>query len=455
MTDMTEAMKEMTGRELFEAHWDSLCGRWEGAAEWQRELRREAMARFSTLGFPSMRDEQWRQTNVEPLTTTALAAEAGDVDPAAVAEGLPRFGIDSLGGARLVFVNGRFAPEHSRLAGLPAGAVARPLAEALADGGIGLEAFLGRIAAHSGEQPFAALNTALFGDGLFLSLPANCAVEKPVHLLHLSSGAGGAFAIHPRNLILVGSGARGLVVESYAGLDDSVYFTNALTEVQMGAGSYLDHYKIQRESRRAFHFQTLEAHQHGGSKFDTHALTQGGRLGRNDINATIDGEGCDTILNGLYMLAGEQMLDTHTLLDHAKPHCHSREIYKGILGGRSRAVFRGKILVRQHAQKTDAVQSSKNLLLTNDAQVNAQPQLEIYADDVKCTHGATIGQLNRDAAFYAQTRGMDRRQTQAMLTFAFANENLTEVCDGAVRQHLEGLIHAWLEAHDEGEGTKR
>jgi Fe-S cluster assembly protein SufD len=449
---MTEATKEMTGKEQFEAHYDALAGTWKVAAEWQRELRAEAIARFAELGFPTPRQEEWRQTNVESLAKTALSGEAGVPDAKAVAAALAKNGIDSLGGARLVFVNGRHAPEHSTLENLPKGAIARPMCEALADdGGEALEAYLGRVGEWR-DHPFAALNTALFGDGLFLSLPAECVVERPIHLLFLNGG-GGAFACHPRNLILVGRGGKGRLVESYGGIDDSVYFTNAVTEVEMGEGSYFDHYKLQRESRRAFHFQTLATHQHGASKFDTHALTEGGRLGRNDINSTIDGEGCDTILNGLYMLTDDQLFDTHTLLDHAKPHCHSREIYKGILGGRSRAIFRGKILVRQHAQKTDAVQSSKNLLISDEAQVNAQPQLEIYADDVKCTHGATIGQLNQESYFYAQSRGLDTRQARAVLTFAFANENLTEVCEPAVRDHLERLIHAWLEAHGHGVGN--
>ena len=443
---MAEILEERTGRELFEEHYDVLAPAWNDAPAWLRDLRRDAMTRFSELDLPTARLEEWRQTRVEALRGTSFAVEAPVPTPEAIEEGLRQYDIPELGGARLVFINGRFSPEHSRIEGLPVGTVIRPLSEALVEDGGAIEPFLGRLAPWQ-DHAFAALNTALFTDGLFLSLPTDSVIERPIHLLHLNGGGERPFAMHTRNLILVGSGAKGLLVESYGALDGSVYFTNSVTEVEMGRDSYFDHHKIQRESAEAFHFQSMGIHQHSGSKFDAHAMTEGGILGRNDIYAHIDGEHCDTILNGLYMLTGNQMFDTHTLLDHARPHCHSREIYKGILNGHSKAVFRGKILVRQHAQKTDAVQSSKNLLLSHEAQVNAQPQLEIYADDVKCTHGATIGQLDPDALFYAKTRGLSEVEAKALLTFAFANDNLYEVVDETVREHLEGRIHHWLEQH--------
>jgi Fe-S cluster assembly protein SufD len=267
-------------------------------------------------------------------------------------------------------------------------------------------------------------------------------LETPIHLVFVTTAAGEGTVSHPRNLVVAGVGSQATVVESYLGLEEELYFTNAVSEIAAGERAVLDHYKVQHESREAFHVANLQVHQEQASKFSTHYLGFGGALVRNEVRAALEGEGCECTINGLYMAGDRQHLDNHTVIDHAKPHCASHELYKGILDGKAHGVFNGKIFVRQDAQKTDAKQTNKTLLLSDDAVINTKPQLEIYADDVKCTHGATVGQLDADAIFYLRSRGIGREAARSLLTFAFANDIISRVKVEPIRARLEQTLLA-------------
>jgi Fe-S cluster assembly protein SufD len=369
------------------------------------ELRKKAEADFKARGFPSTREEAWRFTDVSRVAQSSFS---GAWQPAEV-------DFECLDRICLVFENGRLSLEKSCVLGLPEGV---------------------RIASIMDHVDS-------FSDGAFIDVAEGVELETPVHLVYLADAEGAA--VHVRNMVSAGRNASLTVIEEYIGAADQTYWSNAVTEIFVGDGGCVDHYKVQRESRSAFHFQTLEASLGADARFTNHTLTLGSALGRNDIRGRLTGEGGEAVCNGLYLLNGQQHFDTHMFMDHAVPRCNSHELYKGILDGKARAVFCGRILVRQDAQETDAVQSNANLLLSRRAKVNTLPQLEIYADDVKCTHGATIGELQEDALYYLQTRGIDPRQGHAMLTLAFANEVLDEMRCREVKTYVEGLVQAWLQ----------
>jgi len=409
---------------------------------WLAEIRRSAFARFSRLGFPTTSDEEWRYTNVGPIAATAFERADGDA-AVPTAEQVSPFQFDLAGGCLLVFVNGRFSPELSALNALPDGVEVMSLAEPIRRDHPLLQVHLARHV-DLREQAFAALNTAFMEDGAFIHIPCGVVVDKPIHLLHLSQPNGQVTVSHPRHLIVADENSAVTVVESYAGLADEVYFTNAVTEIVAGENATVDHYKVERESDLAFHVATRQVHQFRSSRTWSHTVSFGGGLVRNNINAVLDGEGCDCTLNGLYVLAGEQHVDNHLRVDHAKPHCNSWEFFKGVLGERSKAVFTGRIVVHEDAQKTDAKQSNMNLLLSEDALVNTKPQLEILADDVKCTHGATIGQIDPEAIFYLRTRGISEEAARSLLIYAFAGESIGQIRLEALRDQLQNLLSSRL-----------
>jgi Fe-S cluster assembly protein SufD len=313
------------------------------------------------------------------------------------------------------------------------------LAEALEKNRELLEPHLAQHAGHE-DSAFTALNSAFLSDGAFVYLPAGSVIEDPIHLLYFSTVNGAPSVSHPRTLIVAGAGSQAKVVESYVGLDGEVYFTNAVTEVVAEEGAVIDHYKLQRESRQAFHMATLQFHQGRNATVANHCISLGGGLVRNDINAVMDGDGGDCTLNGLYVVEGDQHVDHHTVIDHVKPQCNSRELYKGILDDYGRAVFNGRVIVRPDAQKTNAQQSNKNLLLSKDALVNTNPQLEINADDVKCAHGATIGQLDADALFYLRARGIDEETARTLLIHGFLADVSSQLKIDAVRSAVECIL---------------
>lgn len=409
---------------------------------WLVGARRAAIARFSELGFPTTHDEQWRFTSVAPLAerTTVLA---GDDSASISAETFRPFDLDGTS-AVVVLINGRFAPHLSTLSALPTGVVVSSLKAALGSHGEVVEAHLTRVADYV-TQPFVALNTAFLEDGGLVSIAPHTVLAGPIHLVFLSTGRTDATAAaHPRVLVVAGEHSQVQIVESYAGVSHRPYFTNAVTEIVAGAGAVIDHYKLQRESPRAFHFGSMYIAAQRGSTVSSHSLALGGSLVRNDVMAVLGGEGIDCTLNGFYLGGGTSVVDHHTTIDHAMPHCGSHEVYKGILWGQARGVFNGKIIVRPDAQKTDAKQTNKALLLSDEAQINTKPELEIFANDVKCTHGAAIGQLDDEAIFYLRSRGLGYLDARALLIRAFAGEIINRIKIPALQAQLEAVLQTLL-----------
>jgi Fe-S cluster assembly protein SufD len=411
-----------------------------GGVRWLQDLRDHAASRFVELGFPSTRDEEWRFTNVSPIASTEFRlAPPSKLDPAVLGTFL---WADAP--FRLVIVNGRFAPELSRTSGLPTGLRFGSLAAAVTEQADVVGRYLGQLA-DPNSRAFAALNTAFAHDGAYVYVPDGLVFEQPLQILFVSTSDGPVASMsHPRTLIVAGDHSQVQVVETYVSTQGQKHFTNAVTEIVAGEYAVLDHYKVEEESVDAFHMASMHIHASRSSNVSTHAFTLGGRIVRNDIIAVLDGEGAECTLNGLYLADGERLVDTHTTIDHAKPHCPSHEVYKGILGGRAKAVFNGKIIVRIDAQKTDAKQTNRALLLSDNATINTKPQLEIFADDVKCTHGAAIGQLDEDAIFYLRARGLTYLEARDMLIHAFAGEILERVKIEPLKRALEDELYAQL-----------
>jgi Fe-S cluster assembly protein SufD len=402
-------------------------------------IRKAAIARFAELGFPTLRDEDWKFTNVTPIAKIPFKpAVASDRNGLTVAK-LSPVSFQTGVGDRLVFVNGHYAPDLSTLRPLPKGVMVSSLATVLTTQPEAVEPYLARYAKYQ-QHAFTALNTAFIQDGAFVYIPKGQVVEEPIHLVFVATSDGEGHVAHLRNLVVAGANSQVKLVESYIGLADEVYFTNAVTEIVASDGAVIDHYKLQREGTEAFHVATTQVHQDRGSKFSTHAIQFGGALVRNEVRSVLDAEGCECTLNGLYLADGRQHVDNHTVIDHAKPHCASHELYKGILNGKAHGVFNGKIFVRQDAQKTDAKQTNQTLLLSEEAVIDTKPQLEIYADDVKCTHGATVGQLQEEAIFYLRSRGIGREAARRLLTFAFANDIISRIQIEPLRTQLEEIL---------------
>jgi Fe-S cluster assembly protein SufD len=402
--------------------------------EWLDRSRRGALDAFAKTGFPTHRHEDWKYTRVTPIEKRSFTVpERNGIDVQRT--DLERFSLGALDCEQLVFVNGHYVDALSRRNVVESGVRVTTLESAMRASSQLLENHLGRLADTTG-QPFSALNTAFMTDGAVVHVDAGNSDQRPVHLLFLATTED--VVAHPRILVIAESGSRATVVESYASLAEGCYFTNALTEIALMEEAQVDHYKIQEESTKAFHVATLEVRQDRDSRFASHSISFGGQLVRNDINVRIDAEGAACTLNGLFMVGGRQHVDYHTRIDHAKAHGTSEEIYKGILDGRSRGVFNGRVKVHPDAQKTDARQSNNNLLLSRDAEIDTKPELEIYADDVKCAHGATVGQLDEQALFYLRSRGIGERQARGLLTFGFAREILDRVELAPLRDKLTG-----------------
>jgi len=424
----------------------------QGGPRWLEDLRTRAAARFAALGIPTVRDEDWRFTNVAPIGTVDFQP-AGQIS--GTAERLHGFACSDAP-ARLVIVNGRFDTTLSRLKALSGGGHAGSLAAALKDHADVVQRYFGQLA-DVNTRSFTALNTAFVQDGAFVHVPEGVVVETPIHVIFITGGEVTTEMAHPRTLIVAGAGSQVTVVESYIGAaDNDVYFSNAVSEVFVGENAAVTHYKVQQESLDAFHIGALHAHTSRNARFSSHSFALGGRIVRNDAGVILDGEGGECTLNGLYLADRDRLVDNHTTIDHAKPHCASHEVYKGILGGTARAVFNGKIIVRQDAQKTDAKQTNRALLLTDGATINTKPQLEIFADDVKCTHGAAIGQLDEDALFYLRARGLTHADARDMLIHAFANQVLEGVTVEPLRAALEAELFEQLakDLAEADEGSK-
>jgi len=422
---------------------------------WLQAIRKAAFERFAELGFPTTRHEQWKYTSLAPLTRVAFRPAADylppigarapkEVSPAALADFIP-----------LHFYNGRFVKELSET--LPAGVKVGSLVEALTASSGLLEKHLARHASYE-NHAMVALNTAFMEDGAFIEIAKDAVIDKPI-LVNFVAGPGIAPIIyHPRILILAGSGSQSTLFEQYCSESreaENFYFTNAVTEVVVGENARVEYIKEQHESPQAFHLATLQFHQQRASSVSTHSLAFGSALAREEIIAVLDGPGAECSLNGLYVTTGAQHVDNHTTIDHAKPHCSSRELYKGILDGHSTGVFNGKIIVRQDAQKTDSKQSNKNLLLAEDCVINTKPELEIFADDVKCTHGATIGQIDSEAIFYLRSRGIGLDEARTMLTLAFANDVIGKIKYEPLRARLKNAVSEKLGRKKEPEARSQ
>lgn len=414
--------------------------------DWIRDARRRAMTRFADVGFPTLQDEDWRFTNVAPVTKLpfrpVFALAADDV----TRETLQSLTFAKLPGSRLVFLNGHFAPALSTLAPAQGGVTITNLATVLATDAALLKPHLFRLA--DGEpNAFAALNTAFFQDGVFIHVPARQTVADPIQAIYLSTGKQNGSTAHPRNLIMAEAGSQVTFVESYVSLTSASHVTNTVTELVAGDHAQVEHVKFQDESPTAFHLATIQSRLGRDSRMSLHSIVTGARLSRNNINTVLAGEGLECVLNGLYLTQGDQLADHHMIVEHAQPHCASHEYFNGILADRSKGVFHGRILVQPGAQKTDAKQTNKNLLLSDHATVDTKPQLEIYADDVRCTHGATIGQLNEESIFYCRSRGIGLETARRMLIHAFAGEIIERIRHEAVREELDQLIWNRLEEH--------
>ena len=404
---------------------------------WLREMRRSAFATFERLGYPTMKDEDWHFTNVGPIAERVFAPSVAgrDVSP----ESLERFGYGQ-SWHTIVFVNGRLvsgidgvtAPSGISIAGLES--------EIASDSDV-LKRHLSKLAS-SDDAAFSALNAALATDGAVIRVSADAVVEKPVHLLFIVDPASENAAVQTRNLIFAERHSQATIIESYVTVGGDSYFTNAVTEVFMADGARLSHYKLQDESRNAFHVGTIQVHQKENSRYESFSFAMGARLSRTNVYTTLAGNAAEAVLNGLYMVDGSQHVDHQTRIEHVAPNCPSHELYKGILDGNSHGVFNGKVYVHPEAQKTDGKQSNNNLLLSDGARVDTKPQLEIFADDVKCTHGATVGRLDETALFYMRSRGVGPAQAKRLLTYAFAADVLEKIELEPLRGALEAQVLA-------------
>jgi Fe-S cluster assembly protein SufD len=413
---------------------------------WLFPLRKAGIARFAELGFPTIEHEDWRFTNTAPLTKLPFKPVTEAESGAVTAKALEELIFAKLAGTKLVFVDGLFVKELSHMGAMPEAVKVANLASALVNEAPLIEKHLARYTDTS-TNAFAALNTAFFRDGAFIHVPAGQVVPEPVQLIYISTAREAGATTHPRNLILVEHNARLTVVESYVSLADATYFTNAVTEIVAGDNAGVEHVKFQDESTAAFHVAAIDGHFGRASNVSVHSFSLGARLARNNIRTNLAGEGLECVLNGLYLTRGEQLADHHMIVEHAQPHCASHEYFNGILDDKSKGVFHGRILVRPIAQKTDAKQTNKNILLSDDATADTKPQLEIYADDVKCTHGATIGQLNDESIYYLRSRGIGLERARRMLIHAFAGEIIARVKCDAVRDELDQLVWDRLEAN--------
>lgn len=412
-------------------------------------VRREAFERLLELGFPTSKQEEWKYTSVSPLARTSFHLPTGEESKLPSKSEVESFCAQGSDAPCFVFVNGSFVESLSSLGELPYGVFACPLRELLqakeTDGykRDDLLSHLGLYAPY-GDQAFVALNTAFLNDGLFLKIKRRAVVDEPLQLLFLTTAGQDKIVTNPRVMIIAEEQSQASIIETYAGLGESTYFTSAVTEIAVSREATVDHYKVQQEGSKAYHVSTIQSMQERDSRLSLHSFSLGGLMVRNEVRPTLAGEGCETILNGLSVLCENQHVDNHTVIDHCKPHCESNELYKGIYADSSHGVFSGTIIVQPHAQKTNAIQSNQSLLLSETACVDSRPQLKIWADDVKCTHGATVGQLDEDALYYLQTRGIGRDQAQEMLMQAFAGDIVEQVKIELLRKYLKGLLEQRL-----------
>ena len=406
--------------------------------DWFSKQRQSAFDIFQESGFPNTRVEDWKYTDVKPIakntfsniTESNVASDNNEIDEILIKD---------LDCVNLVFINGAYSEKYSDIKNISNKIVIKSMADAL----INDESLLKKhLTKHINQElsSFTALNTAFIQDGAYINISANTNIDKPINITYISRDSNHPFATHPRNLIVMGENSNATVIENYVGSGKVNYFTNSVTETVLLQGAVLKHYKIQQEGSSAFHIASLNTSQSKDSRFESHLVSIGGALVRNNINASLNEEGAEIIMNGLYMTEDVQHVDNHTRVDHLKPHTQSHQNYRGVLNGKSRGVFNGKVVVHPQAQKIEAYQNNANLLLSDDAEIDTKPELEIYADDVKCTHGATVGQLDDDMLFYLRSRAVDEKTARSLLTYAFADEVISEINIKEIQNKLERLI---------------
>ncbi len=436
-------MSTLTAQEHYLSSFSQLEAKLPGQdAAWLKSLRLQALEQFKQAGFPTDKLESWKYTNLSlnllkefftfevPASTTVVAAQ------------LKKNGFDTDKAHLVVFVNGKFSKELSSLKPLEKGMTVQNLASVLSNETV--KAFIGKIAL-SQNKAFTALNTAFFTDGLIVQLEAGKVLDAPVHAVYVSTNGSQTTQSHLRNLLVLANDSKVNVIEHYWGENVSAYLTNVVTEVAMATGSTLDHLKIGQEDIKGYHIGSLIAQQEEGSYFASRLFSVGGALTRNDIETTLGKKKAECVLEGLYLAKEGQHVDTRTFIDHLSPNCNSTEVFKGVIDDQAVGVFDGRILVRENAQKTDARQSNKNLLLTKEAKIYSKPQFQIYADDVKCSHGSATGQIDEEALFYLQSRGISRDEAKKVLVYAFAGEMVEKVESGYLKPGLKKLVDSWME----------
>ena len=438
---MTTAAAVVGGLSHLEPRADSLD------SDWLTQARGAAFGWVRQHGFPTLKDEDWRYTRLGPILEAPLEASVSGVGHR-VSSAMICASVADLGGTRLVFVNGYFASELSLFTELPGGVTVTNLASALADKAECLEPFFSRSLVPQ-HHAFTALNAALAEDGAFIHLRAGTTVDEPIQLVFFSDTAGPPLLSSPRSVVLAGPGSQVTIVETYLGVPGGVYCTNAVTDVVLEEGARVEHYKVQDESQTAFHLALLDVRQGRDSRFSSHSVALGSRIARHEVRVHLEAEGAEVSLDGVYMPCGDQHHDNPILIEHAAPRCVSRQLYKGVMDGHGHGVFNGRVVVRPGAAGTDAAQTNKNLLLSDHAEVDTRPRLEILADDVKCTHGAAVGRLDEDALFYLRSRGVPRLAARGLLIYAFVNEMVERLRPEPLRSWVGKLVADRLATGDD------
>ncbi|MBL4721743.1 MAG: Fe-S cluster assembly protein SufD [Alphaproteobacteria bacterium] len=412
---------------------------------WLSALRQDGLRRYRDAGLPTPRTEAWKYTNLRRLSRMLFQPVGSSVEDVSV----PEDRLPKLDAYRAVLVNGRYRADLSRLDGMPKGVHVSGIADVLRASPAKLEPLLGRLAVHEGK-PLADLNTAYLDDGFCVFIDDGAVLDKPLHLVSIGASSGtDPVCFYPRLLVSAGADCIATIVESHVG--DGAYFSNGAAEIWVGAGAVLNHCKVQVEGAEAYHIADTAIHLSDRAVYDGFVFQSGGLLARNEVYASLDGEKIECRISGAYLATGKQHIDNTTFIDHVKPDCKSREVFKGVLDGTSRAVFQGKILVRKDAQKTDGFQLNKALLLSTGAEMDSKPELEIYADDVKCSHGATVGELDADALFYLRARGIDLETARNLLVAAFVDDAVGEIQNAAVREAVSEMVQAQFAMRNEDE----
>jgi len=401
------------------------------------KIRKDAIKHFAELDFPNNKNEEWRYTNISPFLKQRFSLPENHINLDQI--NVSKYILKDIDAYIMVFINGKFFSKLSQLNNVQNGIKIKSISHCIKNNDNNLLKYLGKYVDYKNDI-FSSLSTAFTTDGAFISIADNCIVDKPVYLLYLTLANNVEIQTQPRNLIVAGKNSQLTIIEQFSSTDNSTYFTNTITELILQENAVIDHIKVQEESRNAFHIARMEVDQERSSNFTSHLVSIGAKLSRNDLNSKFNDEGSEAMLNGLFLIEDDQLFDVHSFIDHANANCNSHEHYKGIMDDNSRGVFNGKIMVRKDAQKTNAFQENNNILLSENALINTKPQLEIFADDVKCSHGATIGQLDNDAKFYLKSRGIGEEASKVILLHAFASDVVNLIKVDKVKNYAEEII---------------